>query len=1052
MQDFSNCRRGALLLGAALLAATSVMAQSYTYRNESFEGAEWATKGASVTSATGQWTTNNNVSDKSVAHDGAASLYMAKKAGITLPVLNEGAGSLIYWVKAQNRTVNVEISTDNATWTPVESYKDKANAWTKHTVTINNPEVRYIRISTTSNSQAYFDDILVTKLDGTDGDGNVVVSNINLPYFVHDFEDNTTYPGDKTSASTESAFTVTGQGEWKYLNAYRGTNEQYIPDGSGASLRMLKSGSYIISPVLTDGVNKVIFDEGRAKGELKLYTSTDGGATWTLASTVTCSNHNEVTVGEKTVNRVKLANEDTSDADIDNFTVTGFPSGTPATVSTGNATDITSSTAVVTGTITDKGDRNLVEQGVCWSITGDPTVSRNAVKAPLDNFTVTLTGLPASSTVNYRAYAITMAGVAYGETRSLTTAAPTVPVVTTGEVKIDDVRTDEVSIYVCATGTVVSDGGVAVSEAGIVYSTSPNPTIADSKEKASLLPGGNYVVYIPLQPDTKYYFRAYATNSVGTAYGDEVSYTTGAIVVPEYPHNAYYCDPSGDDATADGSEAKPFYSLQKAVDKVVPGDVIYMNAGTYKYNTRINISTIGEKGSGMIRLESRGGRAVLDFSAMAVADANQGIRMCSSYWHVYGLDIVGAGDNGMLIERNKPTGGSYADIAANVDQAHDNIIENCNFIRNADTGLQLKNLAANNKIINCDAYYNTDPGHGNADGFAVKLSHGDGNYFYGCRAWQNSDDGWDQFIKKDGGFPDDITTTLEYCWAFKNGYLENGTKGSGNGNGFKMGSNQGRNNVILNRCMAFENLNKSFDQNHNTGNMILNNCSGYATKDTSGKSRYTYRLDEAVASGHEIRLTNCVAISDGISDRNKSAYAPHSVTGKLVTCDLNTLPADYRSVNVDEALAARNADGTLPVIDFLRPTEGNKKFIDLGTPVSPYAGESRWSEGIKYNGSAPDLGYYESENAQSGIGTITSVTASSRLSLVQAHCGLVIIQVDNVLSTDELTLNVYDMEGRVVATRQFNGSTTSINLPAVNGILIINVTGRDLNESVKVTL
>ena len=120
--------------------------------------------------------------------------------------------------------------------------------------------------------------------------------------------------------------------------------------------------------------------------------------------------------------------------------------------------------------------------------------------------------------------------------------------------------------------------------------------------------------------------------------------------------------------------------------------------------------------------------------------------------------------------------------------------------------------------------------------------------------------------------------------------------------------------------------------------------------------------------------------------------------------------------------------------------------------MSPYAGESRWSEGIKYNGSAPDLGYYESENAQSGIGTITSATASSRLSLVQAHCGLVIIQVDNVLSTDELTLNVYDMEGRVVAARQFNGSTTSINLPAVNGILIINVTGRDLNESVKVTL
>lgn len=79
---------------------------------------------------------------------------------------------------------------------------------------------------------------------------------------------------------------------------------------------------------------------------------------------------------------------------------------------------------------------------------------------------------------------------------------------------------------------------------------------------------------------------------------------------------------------------------------------------------------------------------------------------------------------------------------------HDNIIENCTFVRCADTGLQMKNLATYNRVINCDAYYNCDPAHGDADGFAVKISHGTGNYFFGCRAWQNSDDGWDQFIKK----------------------------------------------------------------------------------------------------------------------------------------------------------------------------------------------------------------------------------------------------------------------------------------------------------------
>ena len=219
------------------------------------------------------------------------------------------------------------------------------------------------------------------------------------------------------------------------------------------------------------------------------------------------------------------------------------------------------------------------------------------------------------------------------------------------------------------------------------------------------------------------------------------TFTTGKIEIPEYAHNVYYCDPAGDDATADGSGNKPFYSVQKAIDIAQPGDFIYMNAGTYNYTARINVSGVGRKNSGMISLHAVNGRAVLDFKGMPVADANQGMRITGSYWHIYGIDICNAGDNGMLVERDKPSGGGYDDCKENITQGHDNIIENCRFYRNADTGLQMKNLAANNKVINCDAFFNVDPGEGNADGFAVKISHGDGNYFYGCRAWNNSDDG-----------------------------------------------------------------------------------------------------------------------------------------------------------------------------------------------------------------------------------------------------------------------------------------------------------------------
>ena len=76
-----------------------------------------------------------------------------------------------------------------------------------------------------------------------------------------------------------------------------------------------------------------------------------------------------------------------------------------------------------------------------------------------------------------------------------------------------------------------------------------------------------------------------------------------------------------------------------------------------------------------------------------------------------------------------------------------NIIVFCSFFENHDTGLQLGNGAANNQIINCDSHFNEDLGQGNADGFASKLTVGSGNYFYGCMAWQNSDDGWDGYMR-----------------------------------------------------------------------------------------------------------------------------------------------------------------------------------------------------------------------------------------------------------------------------------------------------------------
>lgn len=416
-----------------------------------------------------------------------------------------------------------------------------------------------------------------------------------------------------------------------------------------------------------------------------------------------------------------------------------------------------------------------------------------------------------------------------------------------------------------------------------------------------------------------------------------------------------YCSPAGDDATADGTIEKPYYSLQLAVNAVTSGDTIIMKNGIYNYSSRININNGGDEDNYITLMAEGDGRAVLDFAAMADEDANQGIRLTGSYWHFYKIDITNAGDNGLLIERNKPSGGSYSDVLSLTEEAHHNIIEFCNFYRNRDSGLQLKNLAENNRIINCDSYYNRDSSDGDADGFAPKMTLGTGNYFYGCRAWNNSDDGWDLYLKcEDDGFPQDMVTTIENCWCWKNGFLEDGTESEGNGNGFKLGGSSDkdeRHDALLIRCLSFDNLQKGFDQNNNKGNMTLVNCTGFATPYTSNSSHYTYRIDGTeLAAGKKLVEINNVAVCDGL-DRKKSKWAPcEMIGGEVTTCNYLASDEEFISVSTIGVDGERASDGSLPCIDFMKLKNGSS-LIDAGTI----------DERVDYSGLSPDMGCFESE-------------------------------------------------------------------------------------------
>jgi hypothetical protein len=379
----------------------------------------------------------------------------------------------------------------------------------------------------------------------------------------------------------------------------------------------------------------------------------------------------------------------------------------------------------------------------------------------------------------------------------------------------------------------------------------------------------------------------------------------------------YYVATNGSDlypGTADSACA----TILKAMSLMSPGDTALVRGGHYTLTTTINVSKQGTNLAGYHLYAFPGERPLLDFSPMPVSSSNRGIKLSGSYWHLRGFDIYRAGDNGMFIS------GSH------------NTVEFCSFSENYDTGLQIGNGGADNRIINCDSYFNADPGQGNADGFAPKLDVGTGNYFYGCRSWQNSDDGWDGYMRG----ANNVTTTIENCWCFDNGYLKNGAPSNGNGNGFKMGGSDSTNlehNMILKNCLSFDNRVKGYDQNNNRGSMTLLNCTAY-------RNGTNYRITLALDSGKTLTVENCVALGPYGTLGSFAMQATNSWLSPFVVDS-----TDFVSIDTTGMRGPRSPDGSLPMTTFMHLARGSD-LIDAGTNV-----------GLPFNGSAPDLGCFESD-------------------------------------------------------------------------------------------
>lgn len=198
----------------------------------------------------------------------------------------------------------------------------------------------------------------------------------------------------------------------------------------------------------------------------------------------------------------------------------------PALSATTVVSAITTTSAISGGNVTSDGGANVVARGVCWSTSSNPTTvnSKTNDGAGIGTFTSNLTGLSPNTIYYVRAYATNSVGTTYAAELNFTTATPlTIPVLAASSTVTGVTSTTAIS-----GGNVTSDGGAGVTARGVCWSTSANPTITNSKT----IDGTGIGIFSSnlsgLNPNTIYYVRAYATNSVGSGYGSEINFTTSA--------------------------------------------------------------------------------------------------------------------------------------------------------------------------------------------------------------------------------------------------------------------------------------------------------------------------------------------------------------------------------------------------------------------------------------------------------------------------------------------------------------------------------------------
>lgn len=388
------------------------------------------------------------------------------------------------------------------------------------------------------------------------------------------------------------------------------------------------------------------------------------------------------------------------------------------------------------------------------------------------------------------------------------------------------------------------------------------------------------------------------------------------------------------DREAHDSSEIPFVLFGEIQSRIVPGDTVFFRGGTYLvltddsmglrekiYECAFILDKDGRSDARICYFAYPGEKPVFDMTGFRPENKRVSVFYVSGSWlHIKGLEVAGT----QVMIR---TGNTQSECFSNRG-GWNNIYEQLTMHDGAGIGFYLVK-GGNNLVLNCDAYNNIDTVSGrggNVDGFGChpKLGH-KGNVIRGCRAWWNSDDGFDLINSFE-------PVLIDSCWAFYNGYRPMTFESAADGNGIKAGGYGMKEGKPIPDSIPVHRVTNSLAWENKEGGMYANHHLGgiYWRNNTSAWNRSNYRMVNRKSKseivdvdgyGH-ILVNNLASMARG---KNVTDLDLNDV--ELMNNMFDTDPDQFISTDPSVLTSPRRPDGSLPVTDFLRPKPGSEAAV-----------------------------------------------------------------------------------------------------------------------------